>query len=109
METILKKINVDYFCGHKDCFGMFATDDDARTRKEPCRVYSVPDLAGLCTVGLDKRVNRSICEMESNRQCCCRGVAWGFFSNTYFGAFCLKRFPTHPSSKNPPPPIRTSV
>ena len=48
---------------------VLAANDDTVARKEPDRVDSVPDLAGLGTVGLDKRVNRSICEMESNRQC----------------------------------------
>src|SRR6266496_3580909 len=54
---------------------MIAADDDARTRKEPRRVNGLPELSGGGGVGLDKGVNRSVREMEPDRQPCFQYVA----------------------------------
>ena len=52
LESVLKEINPDSFCRDENCFGVFAADDDARARKEPCRINVIPQLPGGRGIGL---------------------------------------------------------
>src|SRR5439155_17057435 len=68
LKRVVQKIHSDNFCGNENRLGMFATANDARSRKEPGRVNTVPRFSGRCVVRLDKRVNRSVREMNADAE-----------------------------------------
>src|SRR5881397_3355953 len=46
LKRVVEEIHSDDFRGDENRFGMFAANDDARTREEPCRVKAFPKLSG---------------------------------------------------------------